>query len=98
MRSSRRRVVLVIALVALAGAVVAHHDMPMDMHAMPAAVVCLAVLAAAGAIVVAIAALVTPAWLRTDDRPTLPAGVREPRSVPARAGPPLFLRLAVLRR
>jgi hypothetical protein len=85
------------ALLAITGLVAMHHGAPMDMHAMPAAAVCLAVLGV-GVAVAAVAAfgfrarLVLPVdWLIPA---SWPAG---PRSVPARAGP-LYLRLAVLRR
>jgi hypothetical protein len=97
LRRSRRRVTLAVALVAMVGVVALHHGMPMDMHDMPAAAMCLAVLGAGAAVATAVgwpfvARLALPVdWL-------LPAlWLAGPRSVPARAGP-LYLRLAVLRR
>jgi hypothetical protein len=97
LRHTRRRFGLVMALLAITGLVALHHGAPMDMHAMPTAAVCLAVLgvgvAAAAATAFGFRArLALPAdWPMPASRP---AG---PRSVPARAGP-LYLRLAVLRR
>jgi hypothetical protein len=44
----------VVAVLALAGLVAAHHGMPMDMHAMPAAAMCLAVVGAGVAVAAAI--------------------------------------------
>ncbi len=100
MRGARRRSALMLILLGLGGAVVVHHAMPMDMHAMPGHSVCLAVLAA-GALLLAAAAVVRRA-ART--HPPRPVGFRVPRcrpvarrwSIPARAGP-RFLRLGVLR-
>jgi hypothetical protein len=97
LRRTRHRVGLVMALLAITGLVALHHGAPMDMHAMPAAAVCLAVLgvglAAASAAAFGFQArLALPAdWLIPASWPT------GPRSVPARAGP-LYLRLAVVRR
>jgi hypothetical protein len=97
LRRKRRRLGLVLALVAVTGLVALHHGAPMDMHAMPAAAVCLAVLGIGVAVAAASALgfrtrLALPAdWLIPASWPT------RPRSVPARAGP-LYLRLAVLRR
>jgi hypothetical protein len=97
LRRTRRRLGLAMALLAITSLVAMHHGAPMDMHAMPAAAVCLAVLgvgvavAAAGAFGFR-APLALPAdWLIPASWPI------GPRSVPARAGP-LYLRLAVLRR
>jgi hypothetical protein len=97
LRRTRRRLGLVMALLAITGLVAMHHGVPMDMDAMPAAAVCLAVLGV-GVAVAATAAVgfrarrAFPAdWLIPASWPT------GPRSVPARAGP-LYLRLAVLRR
>jgi peptidoglycan/LPS O-acetylase OafA/YrhL len=98
LRSSRRRLAVVLVLLGLAGAVAVHHGMPMDMHAMPGHTVCLALLAGAALIVAgaARAAARVPrprvAELQTPVRP-LGAWCR---SVPARAGP-LYIRLVVLR-
>jgi hypothetical protein len=98
LRRPRRRVAVLVTMFILLGAVVAHHEMPMDMHQMPAAVVCLAVLAGAELVVVAVGVgrvAVTPHRLL---RWTLPAApVQAPQSVPARAGP-LMRRSVVLRR
>lgn len=94
LRRPRRRVAVLVTMFVLLGAVVAHHGMPMDMHQMPAAAVCLAVLA--GAALVAAGSLPlahrrVPGW----ELPAAP--VQAPQSVPARAGP-LILRSVVLRR
>jgi hypothetical protein len=84
-------------LLAITGAVAMHHGALMDMHAMPTAAVCLAVLGVGVAVAAAVASafprrLALPAdWLIPAPWPT------GPRSVPARAGP-VYLRLAVLRR
>jgi drug/metabolite transporter (DMT)-like permease len=99
LRSARRRVVLAVAVVVVGGALVAHHGMPTDMHAMPAAAMCLAVIgtavAAAGiALLVDLGRLARPMavlWVLH------PAPVSAPRSAPVRAGP-LFVVLQVLRR
>ncbi len=98
LRSSRRRLAVVLVFLGLVGAVSVHHGMPMDMHAMPGHAVCLALLA--GAVLLVAGAAVTAArgpWPRTIDvrTPVTPLGIWC-RSVPARAGP-LYLRLAVLR-
>jgi ABC-type nitrate/sulfonate/bicarbonate transport system substrate-binding protein len=97
LRRTRRRLGLVMALLAITSLVAMHHGAPMDMHAMPAAAVCLGVLGVGvvGAVAAAFgfrARLALPVdWLMPASWPT------GPRSVPARAGP-LYLRLAVLRR
>ncbi|HWH93878.1 MAG TPA: hypothetical protein VNT03_08450 [Baekduia sp.] len=99
LRRARRHLLVAAAVLVSAGAVAAHHGMPIDMHAMPAAAMCLAVLG--GAAVAAGSALVLAS------RQALPrfsacwvphqAPVGRPRSAPARAGP-LFVCLQVLRR
>jgi len=99
LRRSRRKLVVALAVIGLAGAVAAHHGAPMDMHAMPAAAMCLAIVAVAGAAVTAGAAVA--AWRRIW-APVIRCGPRpgwtsEQRRPPARAGP-LFLRLQILRR
>jgi hypothetical protein len=96
--ASRRRLALLLALLALCGVVEAHHGVPMDMHAMSAGVVCLAVAAAAIAVVAAVVGLLVAAWLRPVSWALTRVRPLAPRSVPARAGPALFLRLGVLRR
>ncbi|MDX6703059.1 MAG: hypothetical protein QOF26_3285 [Baekduia sp.] len=101
LRSARRRVVLAVALLVVGGALVAHHGVPaaMDIHAMPAAAMCLAVIGTA----VAAAGIVMLADLGRLARPMAvlwvlhAAPVSAPRSAPVRAGP-LFVRLQVLRR
>jgi hypothetical protein len=99
LRSARRRIVLAAAVLVVGGALVAHHGMPMDMHAMPAAAMCLAVIGT-GVAAAGIALLVDLGRRR---RPTAllwvlhAAPVSAPRTAPVRAGP-LFVRLQVLRR
>ncbi len=98
LRSSRRRLAIVLILVGIGGAVTVHHAMPMNIHAMPGHAICMAVLA--GTLLLAVATAVNRASARLP-RPTnhvLPAARPEAwcRSVPARAGP-LCLRLSVLR-
>jgi hypothetical protein len=99
LRSARRRLALVVALLVVSGAVVAHHGVPMDMHAMPAAAMCLAVIGtavlAAGAALLAVIGAPMRA-VATLWQPH-PSPTRAPRSAPVRAGP-LFVRLQVLRR
>jgi hypothetical protein len=97
LRRSRRDVTLAVVLVATAGLVALHHGVPMDMHEMPAAAVCLAVLGAGVAVAVAAGALFAPRLALPVDWLVPIVWLTEPRSVPARAGP-LYLRLAVLRR
>ncbi len=97
LRRSRRRVTLAVLLVAITGLVALHHGMPMDMHEMPAAAVCLAVLGAGVAVATAAGALFAQRLALPVDWLVPTAWLTEPRSVPARAGP-LYLRLAVLRR
>lgn len=81
----------------LLGAVVGHHGMPMDMHQMPAAAICLAVLAGAALVIAGAVASVNlaPCRVLAWDIPAAP--VLGAQSVPARAGP-LILRSVVLRR
>jgi hypothetical protein len=93
---SRRHLTAAIVVVAIS-LVALHHGVPMVMHEMPAAAVCLAVLGAGVAVASAAGAVFVARW-------ALPANwllpllwFTRPRSVPARAGP-LYLRLAVLRR
>ncbi len=98
MRQSRRRAAVLLAMFALLGAVVAHHGMPMDMHAMPAAAVCLAVLG--GAVLVAAGGglggvSLAPRRILGWKLPDAP--VFAPQSVRARAGPSCS-RSVVLRR
>ena len=88
-----------VAVVALAGAVVAHHN-PIDMHGMTGmtvTMICLAVLGAAT--LVAVALNILP---RVRPRPPTAKILRSlwipaAQGTPARAGP-LYLRLQVLRR
>lgn len=96
---SHSRIALTAAVVALSGAVVAHHT-PIDVHGMPdmtATMICLGVLGAAT--LVAVALNVLP---RVRPRPPTVGILRAlwippTRGTPARAGP-LYLRLQVLRR
>jgi peptidoglycan/LPS O-acetylase OafA/YrhL len=99
LRRSRRRLVVALAVVGLAGAVAAHHGWPMDTHGMPAAALCLAIATAAGAAVAVGAGAAV--WFRVWSGP-IDGGPRPSwRSIrhhsPARAGPS-FARLQVLRR
>lgn len=95
---SRRHLALLFAFFALAGAVEAHHGIPMDMHGMPAAAMCLAVLGAVAIAVAAVGGVIAVRWPRSAEL-AIPAWRPSPaRGVPARAGPPVFLRLSVLRR
>jgi hypothetical protein len=99
LRSARRRVVIAVAVMVVGGALIAHHGMPSDMHAIPAAAMCLAVIgtavAAAGiALWIDLGRLARPLavlWVLH------PAPMSAPRSAPVRAGP-LFVVLQVLRR
>jgi hypothetical protein len=97
LRRKRRRLGLVLALVAVTGLVALHHGAPMDMHAMPAAAVCLAVLGVGVAVAAAAASGFRARLAPPADWPIPASWPTGPRSVPARAGP-LYLRLAVLRR
>ena len=99
LRRPRARVAVVLSLLTLAGAVAAHHDLPMDMHGMAAATACLAVLAVGVVAAVTRSVTVTPL-----PRPERRLDVASDRPAPrqptpgARAGPGLYLQLAVLRR
>ncbi len=97
LRRSRRRLTLAVIVVAATGLVALHHGVPMDMHEMPAAAVCLAVLGACAAVAKAAGSLLVPRLALPVDWLVPVVWLSEPRSVPARAGP-LYLRLAVLRR
>jgi hypothetical protein len=97
LRRARWRFAAVVAVLAIAGLVAAHHGMPMDMHEMPTAAVCLAVLGA-GVAIAATIGVAFPARLAFPGDWAIPAAPRSrTRSVPARAGP-LYLCLSVLRR
>jgi hypothetical protein len=95
---SRCRVVVLVATIALVGAVAAHHSVPTDMHDMSAGVMCIAVLGAGIAVASAIGLLALRRMSATPSawRPTW-TWIGAPQSAPVRAGP-LFLRLQVLRR
>ncbi len=98
LRSSRRRLAVMLVLLGLGGAVAVHHGMPMDMHAMSGHTVCLALLAG-GVLLVAAAAVAAAGGARpwaADLRMPVTSSGSWCRSVPARAGP-VYLRLAVLR-
>jgi hypothetical protein len=97
LRRSRRRLTLAVLVVAATGSVALHHGVPMQMHEMPAAAVCLAVLGAGVAVAKAAGALLVRRLALPVDWLVPVVWLAEPRSVPARAGP-LYLRLAVLRR
>jgi hypothetical protein len=97
LRRSRRHVTLAVVLIATTGLVALHHGVPMGMHEMPAAAVCLAVLGAGVAVAGAVGPLLAPRLALAVDWVVPIVWLTEPRSVPARAGP-LYLRLAVLRR
>jgi hypothetical protein len=97
LRRSRRRLVVALAVIGLAGAVAAHHGAPMDVHAMPAAAMCLAIVAVAGAAVGAAVAGWRGVWAPVIACGSRPGWASGPRRPPARAGP-LFLRLQILRR
>jgi hypothetical protein len=97
LRRSRRRLAVAFVVVTATSLVTLHHGVPMDMHEMPAAAICLAVLGAG-------VAVASAAGARFFARLPLPVDwlvplvwLTEPRSIPARAGP-LYLHLAVLRR
>jgi hypothetical protein len=95
LRRARFRLAAVVAVLALTGLVAAHHGMPMDMHAMPAAM-CLAVVGASVAVAAAIG-VAFPVGLAPVADGLMPRAPGSPaRGVPARAGP-LYLRLTVLR-
>lgn len=95
---SRRHLALLLAVFALAGAVEAHHGVPMDMHGMSAAVICLAVLGMAAIVVIAVGGLLALRWPRPMDLEIPSSSPTPARAVPARAGPPIYLRLSAVRR
>lgn len=97
LRTSQRRLGLAFAIAALAGAVLAHHGMPMDMHMAPATT-CVAVLVLGFAVLRAVAVRVARPLPRVSfGRWGRAVGFPAPKTVPARAGP-LYLRLGVIRR
>jgi hypothetical protein len=99
MRSSRRRLVTLVVLLGLSGAVAVHHAMPMDMSAMPGHAVCVAALLAGALLVRAVVLVRAP---RPRPRRVTKARALTSRYVlcdwttSARAGP-RYLRLNVLR-
>lgn len=97
LRSSRRRLAVVLVLGGLGGSVALHHGLPTGMHGMSEPAVCLALLVGAG-LVLAGAALATsgprPPAAQPQARVTTPGA--SCRSIPARPGA-LYLRFAVLR-
>jgi hypothetical protein len=97
LRRARFRLATVVAVLALAGFVAAHHGMPMDMHAMPAAAMCLAIVGAGVALAAAIGMGFPVGLAPVAERLMPPAPSSPARGVPARASP-LYLRLTVLRR
>lgn len=98
LQRSRHHVALLFALLALAGAVEAHHGVPMDMHGMPAAALCLAVLGVVAIAVAAVGGVLAMRWPRRLDIALPRSQPVAVRGISARAGPPVFLRLRVLRR
>jgi len=97
LRRSRRKLVVALAVIGLAGAVAAHHDAPIDMHAVPAGAMCFAIVVGAALAVGAAAASWRRIWA-----PLVACGSQREwttprRRPPARAGP-LYLRLQTLRR
>lgn len=100
LRRRGRRFALLAAVV-VAAAVAAHHAAPMDMHAMPAGAICVAVVAGAALVGVALDLTATTRLgyvvrtqrllRRSEPRTRRPA-------FRARAGPQTFLRLQVVRR
>jgi hypothetical protein len=83
----------------IAGAVEAHHGMPTDMHAMPAASMCLAVVAAGA--VFALSAALAPLWRRSwipFPAFVVPVGWPAPRPGHAARAGPRYLILQVFRR
>ncbi len=97
----RARIAALGCVLALAGAVSMHHSpMPgngMDMPGM-GMIVCLAVIGAAAAVAAVCGVLWRVRCLPRIARPTTAAPRYAVRAPAARAGPPLFLRLASLRR
>jgi hypothetical protein len=97
LRRSQRRALLLIALTGVTAVLVAHHDIPMDMHAMSAGAVCVAILAVGTGLAMATAVAAAPRfWARAVDAVARSRAV-SPRTVPTRAGP-LHLQLLVIRR
>lgn len=99
LRTPRRRVLLLLAVLILGSAVFYHHAEPTDMDGMVGGALCLAVLGGGTALVISGASRRWLPELRALP-PLRPKSLVRPltlRSVPARAGP-LFLRLSVLRR
>jgi hypothetical protein len=99
LRGPRRRGAALIVASVLGGAVVAHHAMPMEMHAMPVAAICVAL--AIGALSAAGAA---GAFRFVRRRSTRALGLTPssdafslPVGIPARASP-LFLQICSIRR
>lgn len=97
LRGPRRRLVLLLAILALGGLVASHHVEPKAMDGM-AGGICLAVLAGGAALLVS---RIRPRWLPRlrplrFRRPRRLPWISPPLSAPARAGP-LYLRLSVLR-
>jgi hypothetical protein len=96
-RRSRSHLALAVILIATTSLVALHHGLPMAMHEMPAAAVCLAVLGAGVVVASAAGASLARRLAPAVDWLVPVVWLTAPRSVPARAGP-LYLRLAVLRR
>jgi hypothetical protein len=91
-----RRLAIVLVVLVVGGAVVAHHTMP-EMPGMAAAAACLFIVGGS-AIAVAAVAVALPLRLGPLLAPALPTPpVRATQSAPARAGP-IYLALLVLRR
>jgi len=99
LRRSRRHGAAVIVAIALGGAVVAHHAMPMEMHAMPVAAICLAF--AIGGLSAAVASGEFGFVRRRFTRALAPMPAANafglPVGIPARASP-LFLQICSIRR
>jgi hypothetical protein len=95
LRRQRRRLAMLAVMLGLAGAVVTAHSVTAGDHMGDGVVMCLAVaetaiVAVGAALVVGVVGAHRARWLVA--APGLPAFayVPAPRSVPARAGPPLF--------
>jgi len=99
LRRTRRRGAALIVVIVLGGAVVAHHAMPMEMHAMPLAAVCLAL--AIGGLSVGGAPGAFRFVGRRFERALAPTPSSNayglPLGIPARASP-LFLQICSIRR